>query len=618
MNLTDIHADGPTNTPVPSGGAFLLNAVSPEGLFSVEDFGEEELAMAETAQAFMQKEVIPAERRLETKEAKDDKEIVKLLKKAGRLGIPAVEVPDAYDGLGSSKALCMLMVEKIGQNADFSVTYGAHIGIGTAPILYFGTEAQRKKWLPKIASCEVVSAYALSEPGSGSDALSARCTATLNPEGTHYLLNGTKQWISNGAFADVFIVFAKVDGTKFTGFIVERNTPGFALGNEEHKLGIRGSSTRALIFDNAPVPVSNVLGEIGKGHKIAFNTLNLGRFKLGVGVLGGAKRALRDGLTYASERKQFNTRVCDFGAIREMVANAYIGIYAMEAMTYRIAGYMDRLDAALDHGDARYIANKIDIVEEYTLEDSIAKVFCSETAFKVVDDALQWYGGYGFVEDYPVEKMYRDIRVNRIFEGTNEINRMIIPGTLLKRVMGGKLDVFGAVGELEAELSAGRAATLPVDASRLAREVLATQQMKKLVLVAMQAATTRHGMALDKEQETLVALANLIIDVYGADSVTARTLKRIAAHSNGHAADAETRESVAVACTKVFVAEALDRVVIGTRRLLDGLFAPDAVGEWQSKVDLIAVRLPVDAIALRRVIAAQAVEDVGYKLGPQD
>ena len=591
---------------IPAGGSFLLEPAGSQRIFTVEDLNEDQRSMAKEAQRFMEKEVYTQERHLESKEGKAAKSMIKVLKKACDLGFALVEAPEEYGGLGADKVTSLVVTDKLGQSPDFCVTYGAHSGIGLAPILYFGSPAQKKKYVPKIGEGKLVSCYALSEPGSGSDALAARTTARLNEAGTHYILNGTKQWITNAAWMDVGIVFAKVDGDKFTAFIVDRDTPGFTIGNEEHKLGLRGSSTCALIFENAAIPVENVLGEIGKGHKIAFNTLNLGRYKLGVGVMALSKRALAEGLQYAVDRKQFGTRVADFGSTRDMIADSVIQIFLSESLVYRIAGNIDARLRDLDHDDPAYVDKQMAAIEEYAIEASAAKVYCSEALDRILDRCLQWHGGYGFVEDYNIEKFVRDGRVNRIFEGTNEINRLLVPGTLLKRAMQRRLDVYGAIAALEKQLAGGDLPAAPAEGG-LERADYALQRLKWLTLTALQAATGKFGVALDNEQELLVALSNLIVDSYAIDSGIARTKQRIAASGQGG-------ETVSIAACTVAASEALDRAIASTRRILEATFEGDALTPWLEKAAKLSIPAPGNLLKLRRLIAADAVDRGGYKL----
>ncbi len=579
-------------TIVAPGGAFLLEPAGSRPLFTPERFDEIQLSIAAQAQLFMEKEVIPQERYLESHEGKAAGAMVTVLRKACELGFALVEVPEAFGGLGADKRTALMLCEKLGSNGDFSVTYGAHSGIGLAPILLFGTDAQKKKYAEKIGSGEYISCYALSEPGSGSDALAARTTAVLNAAGTHYLFNGTKQWITNAAWADVGIVFAKVDGDKFTAFIVDSATEGFSTGNEEHKMGLRGSSTRQLIYNDALIPVENVLGEVGKGHHVAFNTLNLGRFKLGASTIGAAKRALKESMAYATDRKQFRTSIIDFGAIREMLADSVVQVYLAESLNYRIAGMIDARLEGKDHDDPKVLMTA---VEEYVIEASISKVYSSEMLDRTLDRCLQWHGGYGFVEDYAIEKFVRDARVNRIFEGTNEINRLLIPGTLMKRVMTGRLDAESGIGELEKRLATGSVPGLPED-DGLARAEFALQRLKWLSLTVFQAATSEYGIGLSKEQETLIGLSNLIIDCYAVDSAIARTKQ---GKSNP---DAD-------AVCKIAAYEALDRGVVSSWRLIEAIFdGSDELDTWAAKLNQLSAHVPANLIALKRQVAAGTVK----------
>src|SRR6476646_10862864 len=423
-----------TTTAIPStkisGGSFLLEERKVDEIFTPEDFTEQHQLIGQTAEEFAANEILPNAEKMEHNDFSISRA---LLKKAGDLGLSGVEIPEAYGGLEMDKVTAAVIADHIAKYAGFATTWGGHTGIGTLPIVYFGTEQQKTKYLPRLASGEMVGAYALSEATSGSDALNCRARAQLSPDGTHYVLNGEKMWITNAGFADLFTVFAKIDGEKFTAFLIEKNFPGFSVGAEEHKMGIRGSSTCPLILNDCKVPLENVLGDIGKGHIIAFNILNVGRFKLGAMCVGGARNSLQHAIQYAKQRKAFTKTIADFGLIREKLANMAVGIYTGESMVYRTVGMMD---VALDEVDKSSTTAAQDIrkaIEEYAVECSIITVWGSEMIDYVVDETVQVYGGYGFVEEYPAERAYRDARVNRIFEGTNEINRLIITGFLLKR-----------------------------------------------------------------------------------------------------------------------------------------------------------------------------------------
>src|SRR5271155_5748363 len=419
-----------------SGGSFLLDERKPDDVFTPEDFTEQHVLIGQTAEEFALNEIVP---NIEKMEHKDFSITRDLLKKAGELGLSSAEIPEAYGGLEMDKVTAAVIADHIAKYAGFATTWGGHTGIGTLPIVYFGTEEQKKKYLPRLAAGEIVGAYALSEASSGSDAMNSRTRAVLSPDGKHYILNGEKMWITNAHFADLFTVFAKIDGEKFTAFLVEKDFPGFSVGAEEKKLGIRGSSTAPLILNDCKVPIENVLGEIGKGHIIAFNILNVGRFKLGAMCVGGARMAFASAIGYARERKAFGKPISDFGLIREKLAQMAAAIYAAESMVYRTVGMMDVALSEVDKSAADAAKQTLKAIEEYAVECSIIKVWASEMVGYVVDETLQIYGGYGFVEEYPAERAYRDARINRIFEGTNEINRLIITGFLLKRAMSGQL-----------------------------------------------------------------------------------------------------------------------------------------------------------------------------------
>src|SRR6201997_810078 len=450
-------ATATTSAPVKAvtGGSFLIEERQPSDIFTPEDFSDEQRQIAETAAQFAANEVLPAADEIEAKQFDVTRG---LLKKAGDLGLMAVDVPEAYGGLAMDKVTSAIIADRMSVVASFTVAFSAHVGIGTLPIVWYGTDAQKQKYLPKLGTGEWIGAYALSESSSASDAMNCRTRAVLSPDGSHYVLNGEKMWITNSGFADLFTVFAKVDGEKFSAFLIERNTPGFSVGSEEHKLGIRGSSTCPLILADCQVPVENLLGEIGKGHHIAFNILNIGRFKLGAACVGGARNGLQNAIQYAKERKAFGKSIADFGLVQEKLAESASGLYAGESMVYRTIGMIDAALADVDaHGEgaSREIQKRI---EEYAVECSILKVWESEMLDMVVDHSLQIYAGYGYVEEYPAERAYRDSRINRIFEGTNEINRLIITGWLMKRALAGQLPLLPAIKKLMDEVMAGPAA----------------------------------------------------------------------------------------------------------------------------------------------------------------
>src|SRR5512134_1227038 len=471
------------------GGAYLIRDTPPSSVFTPEDFTEEQVALGETTEQFLRNEVLPHVERLEHH---DFDLMVKLLRRFGELGLLMIDAPEEYGGLELSKTTSLVAAEKASMYGGFSTAYAAHSGIGTLPLIYYGTKEQKGKYLGKIITGEWLAAYCLTEPDSGSDALGARTTATLAPDGRHYLLNGTKQFTTNGSFADLFTVFAKVDREHFTAFLVERTFPGVKPGAEEKKLGIRGSSTTQVVLEDARVPVENVLGEIGKGHKIAFNVLNVGRLKLGACVVGGGKYALAEGVKYANLRKQFGATIGTFGAIREKVADMVAALFASESVAYRVGGMVDDRLALVQKGIPDYYEVYQRGIEEYSIECAIAKVFCSDALALVADEVVQIFGGYGYTQEYPAERIYRDERINRIFEGTNEINRLLIPGTLLRRAMKGELPLQAeAMEAMEAMATPSLDEADPADP--LAAEKATLAGLKKVFLVVAGAAVQRHG-----------------------------------------------------------------------------------------------------------------------------
>jgi len=580
----------------PAGGNWLLSPIGSAPQFTGADFSEDDLLYARTAEEFVRDEVLS---RLEEIESKKEGLMPALLKRAGELGLLMIDVPEAYGGLGLRKTTSMLVSERGALCASFSVSWGAHTGIGSLPIVYYGTEEQKQRYLPKLATGEWLAAYALTEPQAGSDALAAKTRAILDPDGKNYRLTGTKQFITNAGFADLFTVFAKVDGEKFTAFLVERTTPGLSLGPEEHKLGIRGSSTRQLILEDAPVPADRVLGEIGRGHKIAFNILNIGRFKLGAGAGGAAKDCLRIALAYARDRHQHGRAIASFGMIQRKLADMATRIYVADSMSYRTAGLMDEAAAGIDHdapdADARLVR---EAVEEYTIEASILKVFGTETLDFVADESLQILGGYGFTADYPVERHYRDSRINRIFEGTNEINRLIIPATLVKWIGSGRLPYPDFVQQVDAEI-ADRAAWPPAKEGPLRREIRCAEVAKRVIAYTARLLIERSLDSLKDKQQHLEILANMIIDTYAMDSVVNRTQLLL---GKGSQSDDDLR----LAMTNVFVSSANERVIDGARRILVNEFEGEELRQHLA-LETIVPHMPIRTIAVKTRISEALV-----------
>jgi len=584
-----------------AGGSFLIEERAVEDVFTPEDFTEEHQQIRQTTEEFANKEIVPNLDRIEHKDFAFSRE---LLKKAAELGLSSVDVPEAYGGLEMDKITSALIADYIAKSGSFSVTWGAHTGIGTLPIIYFGTEEQKKKYLPRLAAGELVGAYALSENTSASDSLNARTKAVLSPDGKHYILNGEKMWITNAGFADLFIIFAKVDGEHFTAFIVERNFPGFTVGAEEKKLGIRGSSTCPLILNDCQVPVENLLGEIGKGHIIAFNTLNIGRFKLGAGCVGGARYSLQHAIAYAKQRKAFGKSISEFGLIQEMIADIALKIYVGEAMSYRTVGMIDAATSHIQNNSPEASREIRKGIEEYAVECSILKVWGSEMFDRVVDSVVQIYGGYGFVEEYPAERAYRDSRVNRIFEGTNEINRMIITGWLMKRAMKGQLLLLPAIKKLMDEVMAGPIPPGDYDGP-LADQWNMLANAKRIALFASGAATQKYMTAIENEQEVMGALADMSIEVYALESALLRT-KKLIAH-NG-----EASASLPIAMTQAYSARAMETIECAARKVIAAIAEGDMLRTQMAILRRLIKYEPVNTIALRRQIAARVLEAGKY------
>ncbi|HYG70086.1 MAG TPA: acyl-CoA dehydrogenase family protein [Anaeromyxobacteraceae bacterium] len=536
------------------GAEYLITEAAKDDVFTPEDFTEEQKQIGETAESFVRDEVAPREAELE-KHAWDV--AAALMRKAGDAGLLMIDVPESYGGLALDKATSMLAAEKMGAGGSFSVSYAAHTGIGTLPLVYYGTEAQKAKYLPKLVSGEWTAAYCLTEPEAGSDAMGGKATATLSPDGKHYVLEGTKQFITNGSFANLFTVFAKIDKKHFTAFLVERTFPGVSIGHEEKKLGIKGSSTTPVILENALVPVENVLGEIGKGHKIAFNVLNVGRFKLGAAVTGAAKHAFATGAAYANARKQFGVPIARFGAIGEKLADLTASLYASESLVYRLAGLIDDRLATIPKDAPNYYQLYQQGIEEYAIECAIAKVFCSEVLADVVDEVVQIHGGYGFTQEYPAEKYYRDERINRIFEGTNEINRLLVPGTILRRALKGEIPLQKEVMKALDALMTPSFEELP--AVPFAAEKATLAGLKKAFLVVSGAAVQRHGEGMKDEQELLLALADVAIQIFALESVVLRAEKL-------RPSEGDAKRALALAAVKVQAFAAAEKVASAARK----------------------------------------------------
>jgi len=594
----------PTDSKIIPGGGFLISNPSPADCFFPEDFTEEQRQVAQTTTEFATNEIVPVSNQIE---AKDFSVTRRLIKQASDLGLTSVDIPEEYGGLEMDKVTSAIIADNIAKQGSFSVAFSAHVGIGTLPIAWYGTTEQKKKYLPKLASGEFIGAYALSESTSGSDAVNARTRAVLSEDGKTYTLNGEKMWITNAGFADIFTVFAKCEvkegknagKERLTAFLVERGTPGFTVGKEEHKLGIRGSSTCPLILADCKIPASNLLGEVGKGHHIAFNILNVGRYKLGNAAVGAARMSLGRGIAYAKERKAFGKSISEFGMIQEKLADSAVGVFVGEALSYRTVGMIDDALRQVDKHDTAAIQRAI---EEYAVECSICKVWDSEMLDRVVDETLQIYAGYGYVEEYPAERAYRDSRINRIFEGTNEINRLIITGRLIKAAMEGKLALMPAIKQLMDEVMSGPGEKVEREGP-LADEFALLANAKKLTLFAAGTATQKYMQKLADEQEIMGAIADMIIQVYAMESAILRAAKMAGGAS-----------SMPVVMARIYADEAMSVVELAARKVVAAVAEGDALRTQVTILRRLAKHDGVDTIALRRQVAQHVIAAGKYAL----
>ena len=582
---------------VRDGGTFLLDPVGSYRIFTLEDLTEEQREMKAVAMRFASEQVLP---HIADIEAKKPGLMRSLLQQAGELGLLGIEIPDKYDGLEQDKTTSMLIAATLARCASFAVSMGAHVGIGTLPLVYYGTVEQKQKYLPKLATGEWIAAYALTETGSGSDALAAKTRAELSEDGSHYSLTGDKQFITNAGFADLFVIFAQVGGDKFTAFLVERDTPGLTIGAEEHKHGIKGSSTCQLHLDGARVPAENVLGLIGKGHRIAFNILNVGRARLGIGSIGTAKYALDLAVRYASERKQFGQKLVEFGLIRAKIGEMAWRIYAGDSMGFRTAGLIDKKYHALEELSPGPDDDDFQVAtEEYTIESSIIKVFGSEVLDYVADESLQIHGGYGYITEYPIERVSRDSRINRIFEGTNEINRLLIAGELLKRAMRNRIPLMPAVQGANAALSAGQEPEFELRGDWLLEEQRQVERMKMALMYATSQAIQRYMMAIKDQQVILGAMADMLIALYAADSAVARALQ--------HGSGLQHSEFFAD-CTTLTVERSADRLFSCAENILCAVLDQDNRQTGLSRLAVLRKRRALDRFGLRDRIASRMLE----------
>ena len=601
----------PATTKRIPGGSFLINDAPPADCFFPEDFTEEHRQIAQTTAEFATNEIMPVSDQIE---AKDFSVTRRLIKEASDLGLTSVDIPEEYGGLEMDKLTSAIIADNIAKQGSFSVAFSAHVGIGTLPIVWYGTPEQKKKYLPKLASGEFIGAYALSESTSGSDAVNARTRAVLSEDGKTYTLNGEKMWITNAGFADIFTVFAKcaipegdkAGEEKLTAFLVERGTPGFTVGKEEHKLGIRGSSTCPLILTDCVIPKENLLGEVGKGHHIAFNILNVGRYKLGNAAVGAARMCVGRGIAYAKDRKAFGKSISEFGLIQEKLADSAVGVFVGEALTYRTVGMIDAALANVDKHDTAAIQKAI---EEYAVECSIVKVWDSEMLDRVVDEVLQIFAGYGYVEEYSAERAYRDSRINRIFEGTNEINRLIITGWLMKSAMTGKLALMPAIKSLMDEVMSG---PTPKDDREgpLAEEHALLASAKRLTLFAAGAATQKYMAKLADEQEVMGAISDMIIEVYAMESAILRAEKMSAANPE-KGSDAPT---IPVAMARIYADRAMSIIELAARKVIAAVAEGDMLRTQLTILRRLAKHDTADTVTLRRQIARHIIQAGKYAL----
>ncbi len=582
------------------GGSFLIEDVTYEQVFTPEDYSDEHKMIAKTTEDYVLNEVVPVIENLENHEFDHS---VRLLKEAGELGLLGADVPEEYGGLGLDKVSSALIAERMSRAGGFSISHGAHVGIGSLPIVLFGNEDQKTKYLPPLSTGEKLAAYALTEPGSGSDALGAKTTAKLNEAGTHYVLNGEKQWITNSAFADVFIVYAKIDGEKFSAFIVEKDFPGVSTGPEEKKMGIKSSSTRTLILEDAEVPVENLLGQAGKGHIIAFNILNIGRYKLGVGAVGASKRALEVTVAYTNQRQQFKTPISSFNLTKEKLSTMASKLYAAESSVYRTVGLFEDRMSKLSDEEVKNGSEVAKSIAEYAIECSLNKFFGTEVLDYIVDEGVQLHGGYGFMQEYEIERLYRDSRINRIFEGTNEINRLLVPGTYLRKAMKGELPLLQKAQALQEELMM----LMPeeVGDEPLAQEKYLVRNAKKIGLMLAGLAAQKFGKDLEKEQEVLVNIADIVSEAYAMESVVLRTEKAIASAGLEKAKQKHLY-------TQIFCQEAFNKIEQHAKETLVATESGDTLRIMLSALKKFTRHTPVNVIALKRDASVKLIDAEKY------
>lgn len=583
------------------GGAFLLGPVDEQAVFTPEDFDDTHLMIKSMCKEFVLNKVVPKNDQIEEQA---EGVTVSLIREAGKLGLLSSDIPEEYGGEEADIITTLLITEHVSSSGSFATAFGAHTGIGTLPIVFFGNEAQKQKYLPELATGNKIAAYALTEPEAGSDALNCKAKAVLSGDGRYYILNGSKQFITNAAWAEVIITYAKIDGEKFSAFIVDANSEGVSLDAEEKKMGIKGSSTRSVIFENVKVPVENLLWKEGKGHQVAFNILNIGRFKLGAGCVGGGKKGIELSAEYALQRIQFKQPIAQFNIIKNKIAQMAILTYMMESLIYRLGGLieekLEELKAA--GGDSSEV---VAAIQEYAIECSIAKVFCSEALDYIADEAVQIHGGYGYVQEYAVEQAYRDSRINRIFEGTNEINRMLIPGTLIRKALKGELPFMEAIAGLGPALSKAKEAQIPE--SSLKREEFYLANMKTLFVLAAGNAAQRFGEQLANEQEVLGRLADMAMEIFAAESGLLRAKKMLATGNT-------ESSRLTVLMTQCFINDMIPEMEMWAREIIAGSLDGEAAGKALAGARLLSRYQPINTYAPKREIAAAVYENKGYFL----
>ena len=593
-----------TNKTVLKGGEFLVKETPFNQVYTKNEITEEQTMFGQTAADFINNRVFPNIQKIDKQ---DPALTIALMQESAELGLLGASVPEEFGGMGVDVATDTVINEEMGKGHSFAASYAAHTGIGTLPILYYGTEKQKADYLPGLVDGSIKAAYCLTEPGSGSDALGAKSKAVLSEDGKHYVLNGQKMWITNGGFADIFTVFAKIDGDKFTGFIVDAKSEGISLGSEEDKLGIKGSSTRQVFFNNVLVPVENVLGEIGKGHKIAFNVLNIGRYKLCVLALGGSKKSCSNAVKYANERIQFNVPISSFGAIKHKLAEMAIKIYACESATYRTAGLLDDMISDLAAKGTDKVQAKLIAAEEYSIECAILKVFGSEVLDYVVDETVQVYGGTGFSEEYPAARSYRDARINRIFEGTNEINRLLSVGMLVKKAMKGEVDLFTPAMAVQKELMSVPDFGADSSDDYFAAEKKALKNAKKAILMTAGAGVQKFAQAFEKEQEIIMDISDMLIEVFVSESLLLRTEKLVSIKG----AEACALE---IDITKTYLSDAFERIQISGKHAVSSFNDGDVLRVMLSGLRRFTKYDAVNTVATRRRIADKLIADNQYSI----